>query len=225
MDVIRIQGLRFRNLRIPELTIPSGNTAIIGPNGSGKTTLLRLLAGLVQPDTGSITISERIPGGWPTGFVDEYPERNVLFPGVYDELAGPLRFRNLPCATVRETVRMAAGKSGLASLLDRSMDTLSGGEKTLVAIQSSVIIPPRILILDEFDSHMDPETLAGVEKLLAESGPEHLIRCTQNMDLASRCGTVVALFNGTVRVSGTAESVFESLSETCYYPLSWRLAR
>jgi energy-coupling factor transport system ATP-binding protein len=223
--MITIEGLSFRNLRIPELTIPPGNTTIIGPNGGGKTTLLRLLAGLEQPDTGSITISGKVPGGWPTGFVDEYPERNVLFPGVYDELAGPLRFRNLSCVTVRETVRLAAEKSGLAGLLDRSMDTLSGGEKTLVAIQSAVIIPPRILILDEFDSHMDPETLAGVEKLLTGSGSEHLIRCTQNMDLASRCETVVALFRGKVCASGTAESVFEGLSQTCYYPLSWRLAR
>ncbi len=223
--MIEIRELAFRNLRIAELTLLPGTTAIIGPNGSGKTTLLRLLAGLELPDTGSITIAGKGPGDWATGFVQEYPDRNTLFPRVYDELAGPLRFRKLSCATVRDMVKQAAEESGLAGLLERTMDTLSGGEKALVAVQSAVILPPRILILDEFDSHMDPETLSAAQRLIDDSGIEYVIRCTQNMDLASQCDVVVALFDGTVRASGTAQGVFDLLSQTCYYPLSWRLQR
>jgi energy-coupling factor transport system ATP-binding protein len=221
--MIEIRDLTFRSLNIPRLTLSPGSSAIIGPNGSGKTTLLRLLAGLTRPDTGTITIAGKDPADLPTGFVDEYPDRNVLFPRVYDELAGPLRFRKIPCSIVHDRVRQAADSSGLGGLLGRTMDTLSGGEKTLVAIQCAVIQSPRILILDEFDSHLDPETLSAAQKLLDDSGAEYVIRCTQNMDLASRCDTVIALFDGTIRASGTAQTVLDGLSQTCYYPLSWRL--
>jgi energy-coupling factor transport system ATP-binding protein len=221
--MIDIRDLTFRNLWIPELTLQQGTIAVIGPNGSGKTTLLRLLAGLTVPDSGTISIDGRNPGAWPTGFVNEYPDRNALFTRVYDELAGPLRFRKHPCAAIPEMVHKAAANAGLAEFLDRPMETLSGGEKAMVAVQSAVIFHPHLIILDEFDSHLDPETLSAAERLLEDSGADYVIRCTQNMDLASRCNAVIALFQGTVRESGTAQRVFENLSESCYYPFSWRL--
>jgi energy-coupling factor transport system ATP-binding protein len=221
--MIEIRDLAFRNLRIPELTLRNGTSAVIGPNGSGKTSLLRLLSGLTIPDSGTISIDGRDPGAWPTGFVNEYPDRNALFTRVYDELAGPLRFRKLPCAAIPEMVHGAAAKAGLAHFLDRAMETLSGGEKVLVAVQSAIIFHPRIIILDEFDSHLDPETLSSAERLIEDAGADYIIRCTQNMDLASRCDAVVALFHGTVHESGTAQKVFHRLSGTCYYPFSWRL--
>lgn len=221
--MIEVRDLVCRDLRIPDLTLHPGTTALIGPNGSGKTTFLRLLAGLGDPDSGMISIDGRDPGGWPTGFVNEYPDRNALFPTVYDELAGPLRFRKCPCADIPDIVRKAAAEHGLAPFLDRPLDTLSGGEKAMVAVQAAVFGNPHIIILDEFDSHQDRETLEAAGKILAGSGVEYTVRCTQNMELASRCDTVVALFQGRVRTVGTAREVFSSLSGTCYYPLSWRL--
>ena len=221
--MIEIRGLVYRNLRISDLTLHPGTTALIGPNGSGKTTLLRLLAGLVKPASGTIFLDGREPGRWPTGYVNEYPDRNALFPTVSGELAGPLRFRKYPCAEIPKIVRKVAADNGLVDLLDRPLETLSGGEKAMVAVQAAVLGNPRILILDEFDSHQDCETLDAAGKMLAGSGAEYVIRCTQNMDLASRCDGVVALFQGSVRNTGTAQEVFSSLSGTCYYPFTWRL--
>jgi energy-coupling factor transport system ATP-binding protein len=221
--MIEIRDLSYRNLRIPDLTLHPGTTALIGSNGSGKTTLLRLLAGLSEPDSGSITIDGRGAGEWPTGFVNEYPDRNVLFPTVYEELAGPLRFRKYPCRDIPKIVREAADRNGLATLLGRSLETLSGGEKAMVAVQAAVLGNPRILILDEFDSHQDRETLETAGEIIAGSGAQYVVRCTQNMELASRCDAVVALFQGRVHSAGMVQHVFSSLSGTCYYPLSWRL--
>jgi energy-coupling factor transport system ATP-binding protein len=222
--MIEIRDLVYRDLLIPSLTLYPGATALIGPNGSGKTTLLRLLAGLAEPDSGTISLDGGEPGGWPTGYVNEYPDRNALFPTVYDELAGPLRFRRCPCADIPQMVRKAAAENGLTELLDRTLETLSGGEKAMVAVQAAVLGNPRTIILDEFDSHQDRETLEAAGKILAGSGAEYVVRCTQNMDLASRCDEVVALFQGRVRCAGTAREVFTSLSGTCYYPFSWRLS-
>ncbi len=223
--MIEIADLTFRDLAIPKLTLPAGVTAVIGPNGSGKTTLLRLIAGLVTPATGTITIDGVKPACRSIGFVNEYPDRNILFPRVFDEIAGPLRFQGIPCRVIDEEVRRAAEATGLDRLLDRETDTLSGGEKALLAVLSSVVSHPDILVMDEFDSHLDPVTLAAAERLISGSGAGHVVRCTQNMDLASRFGNVLAIFSGKVRASGRPEEVFSGLSGTCYYPLSWRMGR
>lgn len=223
--MIELAGVTVRNLVVPSLALPPGTTAVIGPNGSGKTTLLRLIAGLAVPAIGTIRIDGKEPSGVSIGFVNEYPDRNILFPRVFDEIAGPLRFRHLPCTAVEGGVLHAAEEGGFSRLLDRETDTLSGGEKVLLGVLSAVVSRPDVLVLDEFDSHLDPSTLARADRLIAGSGAGYVVRCTQNMDLAARCGNVIALFAGRVHASGGPDEVFSGISGTCFYPLSWRLSR
>lgn len=220
--MIRIRDLIYRNLRIPELVIPPGTTALIGRNGSGKTTLLRLLAGVSRPESGSLTFNGLPLDPGTAGFVNEYPDKNALFSRVRDELAGPLRFRNFSCDEVRQYVQEGSRRAGIDQHLDRTLDTLSGGEKVLVALLTAVIASPEILILDEFDSHLDYHTLEQADQLLAASGSGLIVRCTQNMDLAARCGTVIVLHEGTILHAGPPEEVFPALESTCCYPFSWR---
>ena len=94
--MIVIEGLRSRSLEIPRLEIPRGTTAVIGPNGSGKTTLLKLLAGISLPGSGSIRIDGAGPRMAEIGWVNEFPDRNIIFSTVADEVASPLRFRHIP---------------------------------------------------------------------------------------------------------------------------------
>lgn len=223
--MIGIRNLVYRTLRIPELAIPPGTTALIGRNGSGKTTLLRLLAGISRPESGLITLNgiPLVPGM--AGFVNEYPDKNALFSLVRDELAGPLRFRKYSCDEVRCRVLEGARRAGLDPYLDRTIDTLSGGEKVLIALLSAVISSPEILILDEFDSHLDYDTLGQADQVIASSGSGLVVRCTQNMDLAAKCDAVIVLHQGTVRYAGPPEQVFPVLDSTCCYPFSWRKGR
>ena len=223
--MIEIRDLAFRSLRIGQLVVPDGSTALIGANGSGKTTLLRLMAGLARPDTGSITVDGRSPVPGCAGFVDEYPDRNVLFSRLADELAAPLRFRHTPCEELDQRVREAAAPAGLERHLERTMDTLSGGEKVLAALLSALISSPRTLILDEFDSHLDVDSLGLAEDLISSSGARMVVRCTQNMDLAARCGTVIVLHRGMLLRAGSPGEIFSALEETCCYPFSWRAGR
>ncbi len=223
--MIAIQELAFRHLRIGSLVVPDGTTALIGPNGSGKTTLLRLMAGLSLPGIGSITVDGTPPVPGSAGFVDEYPDRNALFSRLADELAAPLRFRHIPCGEVDCRVREAAAAIGLDDHLDRTMDTLSGGEKVLAALLSALISSPETLILDEFDSHLDYDSQIMADGLIAASGARTIIRCTQNMDLAAQCGYVIVLHHGQVLHTGSPREVFSALEETCCYPFSWRAGR
>lgn len=223
--MIQIGDLSCRTLDIPDLIIPPGSTALIGPNGSGKTTLLRLLAGLISPDRGTITIGGSVPGSCRVGFVNEYPDRNALFSRVADEIAAPLRFARFPCAEVCRKAEACAEDAGLSHLINRRLHTLSGGEKSLVALLAATINQPDVLILDEFDSHLDEQTLDAAEQVIRASGPGYIVRCTQNMDVAGRSGTVIALFDGRIRVSGRPEEVFSRLADTCYVPFGWGVQR
>lgn len=220
--MIIIRNLAVRMLCIPELIIPPGSAALIGPNGSGKTTLLRILAGILQPEKCSVSINGGTPGECRIGFVNEYPDRNILFSRVFDEVAAPLRFSRIPCDEISRKVEMASERAGLSHLTNRRIHTLSGGEKALVALLAATIKSPEVLILDEFDSHLDERALDSAEQIISASGAASVVRCTQNMDVASRSGTLFALFGGRIRASGSPSEVFSVLSGTCYVPFGWR---
>jgi len=220
--MIRVRNLAFRRLSVPELIIPPGSAALIGPNGSGKTTLLQVLAGILKPEQCCVSINGRSPEECRIGFVNEYPDRNMLFSRVTDEIASSLRFSRLPCDEISEKVELTLKCAGLLRLMNQRIHTLSGGEKTLVALLAATIYSPEVLILDEFDSHLDDRTVDTAEQIISRSGASSVVRCTQNMEVASRSKTLVALFNGRIRESGDPHEVFSALSKTCFVPFGWR---
>jgi energy-coupling factor transport system ATP-binding protein len=221
--MIEMEGLRFRDLVIPALSLPAGTTAVIGPNGGGKTTFLRLLAGLTLPEAGEIRIDGLSPRMTEIGWVDEFPDRNMLFSRVSDEIASPLRFRCEDCGETDHRVNELAGDAGIRDLLDRTSSCLSGGEKALVSLMTALAAWPRVLVLDEFDSHLDQEMMKKTEKILIKTGCAYIIRCTQEMDRATRADYVIALDSGTVVQSGSPDQVFGNLRGTTFYPPAWRL--
>jgi energy-coupling factor transport system ATP-binding protein len=220
--MIRVRNLAFRTLSIPELVIPPGSAALIGPNGSGKTTLLLVLAGILKPEQCCVRINGMSPAECRIGYVNEYPDRNLLFSRVSDEIASPLRFSRLPCDEISRNVELALERAGLLHLKNRRIHTLSGGEKTLVALLAATIRSPDVLILDEFDSHLDDRAVDAADQVISRSGAASVLRCTQNMEVASRSKTLVALFNGRIRESGDPHEVFSALSKTCFVPFGWR---
>ncbi len=103
--MITAEFLRYRNLAIDALTIKPGITTIIGANGSGKTTFLKICAGIALPDSGTLMIDDAPPRETEIGWVNEFPDRNILFVNVFDEIASPLRFRRIPCDEIDSDVR------------------------------------------------------------------------------------------------------------------------
>lgn len=221
--MILISGLSHGILKIPALAIQPGMTAVIGPNGSGKTTLLRLLAGIVPPAAGTITIDGAMPGDAVTGWVNESPDRNLIFGSVRDEVASPLRFRQVPCRETGIRVDEVVSAAGIAHLTGRSCDALSGGEKVLVAITTALAARPAVLVIDEWDSHLAGEAVEHAAGLIRASGSRYQIMCTQNMDVAARADHVVFIRAGIAEASGPPASVFDTLKSGCFYPISWRI--
>ena len=220
--MITISGLRYRTLAIDAIELSPCTTFVIGRNGSGKSTFLKICAGIAEPENGVVLIDGRSPRETDTGYVNEFPDRNILFSTVKDELASPLRFRFTPCEETVHAVEDCAERLGIGHLLNRRMRELSGGEKVLVAFAAAVIGRPRVLVLDECDSHLDASRCGWLEEAIRASGAAYVIRCTQQMEAAATGDHLLFLEKGCILHAGTPGEVFSRLSETPFYPLSWR---
>jgi energy-coupling factor transport system ATP-binding protein len=220
--MITIENLRYRALFIDFLQIPHGITSVIGRNGCGKTTFLKLCAGISLPDGGFILIDGILPRGAEIGWVNEFPDRNIIFDSVFEEIASPLRFRHLQEDEIHIRTEGLMKSMGLTHLRDRSMRELSGGEKVLVALAAAVISRPVVLILDECDSHLDPFRTQQVYRILSDLAIPYIIRCTQDMEAAFMGDTLIFVEDGRIRHTGSPYAVGIKLAETPFYPFSWR---
>lgn len=164
--MITAEKIRYHSLAIEDLRIAPGITSLIGPNGSGKTTLLKLFAGIAVPESGMVRIDGIPPRNVEIGWLNEFPDRNILFGSVTDEIASPLRFRHLPCPIIEERVREMMESAALRHLETRPVHTLSGGEKVLVALAAAIVIRPQVLVLDEYDSHLDTNSALAIETII-----------------------------------------------------------
>jgi len=156
------------------VTIEPGTfTVLAGVSGSGKSTLLRAFCGLVPHFHGGQATGELVVGGLDVrehgpgelaavcGTVFQEPETQVVMGGVRAELELPLEHRGQPAGSVARAVEETALALGVAHLLDRRTDTLSGGELQRVAIAAAMVHDPPLLVLDEPTSQLDP--VAGDE--------------------------------------------------------------
>jgi len=218
-------GLVFRTLAIRELSVPSGHTCVIGPNGSGKSTLLSLFAGIETPEQGGITINGKTPRKTDVGWVGEFPEDNLIFRTVQDEIASALRFHHLPNDNLEPGIITALRDIDREDLRYARCRELSGGEKALIALAAAIALRPGVLILDEIDSHLDRYTAEHVQRILPSFSCTHILQSTQNMDTASQADHLIYLEEGTVRYSGPPDEIFPELEDTPFYPTLWRFAR
>jgi energy-coupling factor transport system ATP-binding protein len=220
--MITTENLRYRALSIESQQIPQGITSLIGPNGSGKTTFLKLCSGIAVPEAGSVLIDGISPRMTEIGWVNEFPDRNIIFSSVPEEIASPLRFRHLPEKEITSRTRHMMQFMGLSHLHDCPVQELSGGEKVLVALAAAIIHRPRVLILDEYDSHLDADRIGQIDRILADYPIPYIIRCTQDMEAAMRGDHTLFFEHGQVRYSGRPDKVFECLAGTPFYPFSLR---
>jgi len=142
------------------LALQSGELlALLGPSGCGKTTLLRVIAGLEQPDGGSVVIADQDQVGNP-------PERRdvamvfqtlALYPHLTaaENLAFGLKLRKTATAEITARVTETAARLGLTDCLHRRPAELSGGQRQRVALGRALIRRPAVLLLDEPFANLD----------------------------------------------------------------------
>ena len=142
------------------LTVGDGElVCLLGPSGSGKSTLLRMVGGFERPSAGRITIDDQDithlpPERRPTGMVFQ---SHALWThmNVFKNLAFGLKLRQLPAAQIRQKVESVLELVGLAGYGDRHVSQLSGGQQQRVALARSLVLEPKILLLDEPFASLD----------------------------------------------------------------------
>ncbi|MCK4316948.1 MAG: ATP-binding cassette domain-containing protein [Anaerolineae bacterium] len=205
------------HLREINLDVAAGEYfVVLGPTGAGKTVLLETVAGLHQPRKGHIMldgedVTDAPPERRGIGFVyQDY----VLFPhlNVAGNIAFGLKLRRMARETIEEQVTTISQLLGIDHLLHRKPGTLSGGEAQRVALARALVVEPRLLLLDEPLSALDPETREGLQRELARVHRElgtTTVHVTHDFEEAVALGDRIAVVNeGRVVQVGSPEEIF-----------------
>jgi cobalt/nickel transport system ATP-binding protein len=169
--------------------------ALVGPNGAGKSTLLTMFNGMIRPDSGSMLFDNQ-PIRYDNeslrmlrkrvGFVLQNPDRQIIAPTVYQDVAfGPTNLGYTE-DDVKKVVTLALRHVGLEGFERRPPHQLSGGEKKRVAIAGVLAMDPDVLVLDEPTSGLDPSGSEDIMELLDELNHEGktIIISTHDVELA-----------------------------------------
>lgn len=176
--MVGLKGIKVKRgpravLDVPELRIACGETlAVIGPNGAGKSTLLQVMACLVPPSSGEVSVAGEVVGRDASpikvrrrmAMVLQRPY--LLNATVFDNVAVGLRMRGVPRGEIRRRVERALATFGIEHLAARPGRSLSGGESQRVSLARAFVLEPEVLFLDEPTSTLDvPTRMALLEEL------------------------------------------------------------
>lgn len=228
MEILDIQALSFeypdgkRALEDISFSLFPGEFALMcGSSGCGKTTLMRLLKRELAPHghmTGQLLycgrpmadMSDR-QAAQEIGMVMQQPESQIITDRVYQELAFGLESMGIKQEELRLRVGETANYYGINTWFERSTDTLSGGQKQLLALASVTAVGPRLLLLDEPTAQLDPIAAASfidtVYKLNREMGITVLIAEHRTEELFERADSVLLMEKGRLLKKDTPRAV------------------
>ena len=194
-----------------DLQVPEGSIyGFIGPNGSGKTTTIRMILRIFHPEQGRVTVLGNDHGAAADTRLGYLPEERGLYRRmkVYDVCAYYAKLKgNYDC---RAEIDYWLNRLGAASWATKRVDALSKGMAQKIQFITSVVAKPKLLILDEPFSGLDPvnlEVLKDAVVSLRERGTT-VIFSTHDMDIAERlCDTIFMIHKGKKVLDGTLDSI------------------
>lgn len=206
MSEIRFSSVRHRFgdrviLDDIELTLTEQRIGIVGANGSGKSTLARMINGLVEPSSGTVTVDglHTVKDGKQVrrrvGFVFTDPDNQIVMPTVAEDIAFSLRRSGLAKNAIAEKVANVLRRFDLAGHADHPTHLLSGGQKQLLALAAVLIREPSVLVADEPTTLLDLRNSRMVADLLAGLD-EQLILVTHHLQLLADFDRVLVIDNG-----------------------------
>lgn len=191
--------------------------ALIGPTGSGKSLLLETIIGFYGPEKGRIILEGKDITNFPPDMrqISIVYQDHVLFPhmDIFENIAYALRKKLRDKKQIEAEVKQIAGVLGIGELLHRKPATLSGGEKQRAAIARSLVVRPKLLLLDEPFSALDARTKEKLREMLKKAINEYsttVLHVTHDFeDVWALANRVVVIRKGEVMQAGDPESVFK----------------
>jgi ABC-2 type transport system ATP-binding protein len=183
---------------------------LLGLNGAGKTTTLRVLSCDLLPSSGAVRV-----GGLDVVEQPDEVRRLVGYlpdaPPLYDEmtvaqyLAFVARLRRVPSGQTKALVERAAELTGVAARLSQTIGSLSHGFRQRVGIAQAIVHKPKLVVLDEPSSGLDPVQIKDMRKLVRSLGGEHTVLVSSHNlpEISEMCDRLLVMGQGTIVASGS----------------------
>ncbi len=235
MAIVNLQNVTYKYpltdapvLKNINLQVNAGEfVAVIGPNGAGKSTLCYTLAGFVPHFfkgelTGTVEVAgqESSKSSLPEwvlnvglAFQNPFNQISGAKYTVYEEVAFGLENIGIPRDEMKQRVEVALKLTGISDLADRSPYSLSGGQQQRVALTSILVMQPKVLVLDEPTSQMDPigtREVFSTIRAMAEQGMTVILVEHKMEWIANFADRVVALHEGQILLEGKPQEVLTS---------------
>ncbi len=214
----KVYGNNKHAIKDINLVIENGMFGLLGPNGAGKSTLMRILVTLMQPTSGNVTINDfdisknrgeirEILGYLPQDF------RFFTKLKTWEFLDYAARLSGIKNKKERiSKVDLWLDKVGLFDVRERNADKLSGGMKRRLGIAQALIGEPKILVVDEPTTGLDPEERIRFRNLMSDMGNQDAIIILSTHivgDISSICNNMALLNRGELGFNGTPEELIK----------------
>lgn len=240
----RYPGAKKPTLSDVSFTLNTGDFAVLcGPTGTGKTTLLRSIKPELSPtgdysgtrmlknvDLADLTTHE---SAYAIGYVMQRPASQIVTDSVWHELAFGLENQGVEAGEMRRRIAETAQFFGIQTWFNKKVSELSGGQKQILNLASIMVMQPKILVLDEPTSQLDPiaakEFLMLLQRINIELGCTIVIAEHSLDEVLRLCNKVLFLESGTLKFAGAPADFAQYIDESCaaftsYLPTSVQLS-
>ena len=194
---------------------------ILGASGEGKSTILNIISGVIRPDEGEVVIDGQVVDDSNKTYVPPelrdigYVFQNyALYPhmSAFDNIAFPLKMRKLPEEEIKKRVREVAEMLRISHVLDHKPSQLSGGQQQRVAVARAIVKQPKLLLMDEPFSNIDPALRASVrweiKTLVKQVGITTVMATHDQEEAMSLADKILILHKGKIIQTGTPEEIY-----------------
>lgn len=237
-DIITVNNIKYKYnidddhlaLNDVSFSVKQGEwLSIVGPNGSGKSTLAKTLNGLIAPQEGNVQVDGldlTMENVWDirqrVGMVFQNPDNQFVGATVQDDVAFGLENLGVPRPEMIERIEQALAQVGMTDFAEKEPARLSGGQKQRVAIAGIVALKPKIMILDEATSMLDPRGRREVLQTVKEVKEREnltVLSITHDVDEAAASDRVLVMKGGQIIDHDKPEAIFSQTKNLMSYGL------
>jgi len=197
---------------------PDKITALLGPNGAGKTTTLRILAGYLSYDSGEIYFFDKKFDG-STDFrkiIGYIPENNPVYDDM--EVSDYLKFIAKTYGLNKSSIEKVIEDCSLKDVIGKNIGSLSKGYKQRVSLAKAIMPDPKILLLDEPTTGLDPNQASQTRELIKKLKKDKIIIVSTHIlgEVEYLCDDIIIINKGNIAVSGTKDEIIKKFSSNSY---------